>query len=105
MGPSVAVIAWRSTASPTRQLEACCSRDYFASVCTEIFGAPVMHQVESKLVHANIQQPSKPLYVPLDGSEQTEPVDDVVRYEVDRRVVRSAVVAVVVPLTAPHVFR
>ena len=41
--------------------------------------------------------------MPLDRPEQAETIDDVVRYEIHGRVVRSGMVAVVVPLTALHV--
>src|ERR687898_690610 len=62
-----------------------------------------MHEVDVELVHAEAFQLVEFLYVVLDGAEDAEALDDVVRDEVRRGVVCFAVVAVVVALARPYV--
>src|SRR5690606_39184304 len=55
----------------------------------------VVHQVQRELADTQLAQFGEPFDVCRGRPDQTEPVDDVVRHEVRRRVARPAVVAVV----------
>ena len=57
----------------------------------------VVHQVQGELVHPGLGQLTQPVHVRGGRAEQAEPVHDLVRHEVHRRVVGLAVVRVVVP--------
>src|ERR1700751_1763854 len=75
-------------------------RDDGIAVGGQGLGGLVVHQGDSNLVGPDRGQLAQPVQVRLSRAEQAEPVHDGIRHEVRGRVVRLAVMGVVVALAA-----